>query len=93
MLCLWQGDCYKGDMSKRQKKKAPVVEGDPAVKGSRWMNFKECSGTCSCKYTSTRGSAVPESCKDRRSEKKAAKYEINIRFLEPSGFEGIATEA
>ena len=24
---------------------------------------------------------------------QAAKYEINIRFLEPSGFEGIATEA
>ena len=26
-----KGDCCKGDMSKRQKKKAPVVEGEPEV--------------------------------------------------------------
>ena len=31
MLCLWQGDCYKEYMSKRQKKKALVVKGEPEV--------------------------------------------------------------
>ena len=31
MLCLWQGDCCKENMSKRQKKKAHVVEGEPKV--------------------------------------------------------------
>ena len=31
MLCLWQGDYFKGDMSKRQKKKAPIAEGEPEV--------------------------------------------------------------
>ena len=66
MLCLWQGDCCKGDMSKRQKKKAPVIEGDPTIKGSRWTNFKECSGTCSCEYSSIIRSAASKSNKDRR---------------------------
>ena len=31
MLWLWQGDCYNENMSKRQKKKAPMVEGEPEV--------------------------------------------------------------
>ena len=32
MFWLWQGDCCNENMSKRQKKKAPVVEGEPEVK-------------------------------------------------------------
>ena len=28
---LWQGNFFKGDMSKRQKKKAPVTEEEPEV--------------------------------------------------------------
>ena len=31
MLWLWQGDCYNENMSKRQKKKDPMVEGEPEV--------------------------------------------------------------
>ena len=31
MLCLWQGDYFKGDMSKIQKKKAHVAEVEPKV--------------------------------------------------------------
>ena len=31
MLCLWQGDYFKGDMSKRQKKKAHVAKGELEV--------------------------------------------------------------
>ena len=31
MFWLWQGDCYNENMSKRQKKKAPVVEGELEV--------------------------------------------------------------
>ena len=31
MFWLWQGDYYNENMSKRQKKKAPVVEGEPEV--------------------------------------------------------------
>ena len=31
MFLLWQGDCYNEKMSKRQKKKAPMVEGEPEV--------------------------------------------------------------
>ena len=31
MLGLWQGNYSKGDMSKRQKKKAPIAEGEPDV--------------------------------------------------------------
>ena len=31
MLWLWQGDCCKENMSKRQKKKALVVEGELEV--------------------------------------------------------------
>ena len=31
MLWLWKGDCYNENMSKRQKKKAPMVEGEPEV--------------------------------------------------------------
>ena len=31
MLCLSQGDCCKENLSKRQKKKAPIVEGEPEV--------------------------------------------------------------
>ena len=30
-MCLCQGDYFKGDISKRQKKKATVVEGEPEV--------------------------------------------------------------
>ena len=30
-FCLWQGNFIKGDIAKRQKKKAPVVEGEPEV--------------------------------------------------------------
>ena len=28
---LWQGNFFKGDMSKRKKKKAPIAEGEPDV--------------------------------------------------------------
>ena len=28
---LWQGNFFKDDMSKRQKKKAPALEGEPEV--------------------------------------------------------------
>ena len=31
MLGLWQGNYCKGDMSKRQNKKAPVAEAEPEV--------------------------------------------------------------
>jgi len=31
MFGLWQGNFFKGDMSKKQKKKAPVTEGEPDV--------------------------------------------------------------
>ena len=31
MFGLWQGNFFKGDMSKRQKKKALVAEGEPEV--------------------------------------------------------------
>ena len=31
MFWLCQGDCYNKNMSKRQKKKAPMVEGEPEV--------------------------------------------------------------
>ena len=31
MWCLWQGNYFKGDMSKRHKKKAPVAEGEPEL--------------------------------------------------------------
>ena len=31
MLGVWQGNCCKGEMSKRQKKKAPIAEGEPNV--------------------------------------------------------------
>ena len=31
MFGLWQGNFFKGDMSKRQKKKAHVAEGEPNV--------------------------------------------------------------
>ena len=53
-------------MPKRKTKKAPVVEGDLEVKGSRWANFKECSGTCSCKYSSIRRSVASDSSKNRK---------------------------
>ena len=41
---------------------------DPTGQGPRWIDFKECSVTCSCKYTSTRRSATPESFQDRRGK-------------------------
>ena len=28
MFGLWQGNFFKGDMSKRQKKKAPIAKGE-----------------------------------------------------------------
>ena len=31
MFWLWQGDCYNENMSKIQKKKDPMVEGEPEV--------------------------------------------------------------
>ena len=31
MFWLWKGDCYNENMSKRQKKKDPMVEGEPEV--------------------------------------------------------------
>ena len=31
MFGLWQGNFFKGDKSKRQKKKAHVIEGEPDV--------------------------------------------------------------
>ena len=31
MIGLWHGNFFKGDMSKRKKKKAPVAEGEPDV--------------------------------------------------------------
>ena len=31
MFGLWQGNFFKGDISKRQKKKAPVAEREPDV--------------------------------------------------------------
>ena len=41
---------------------------DPTGQGSRWTDFKECSGTCSCKYTPLGGSVAPQSCKNRRGK-------------------------
>ena len=58
--------------------------GDPTSQGSRWTDSKEGSGSCSSKYPLTRRIAV---------KNQAAKYQINICFLEPSDFEGIVVEA
>ena len=54
------------------------------------MDLEECSGTCSSKHTyQLRLSPT----KIEGVKNQATKYEINIRFLEPSGFEGIVAEA